>query len=245
MWRSDVDTKKGSFIIELRGDFTGFLRGYDVRMDADQFHTFQSRPHVNRIYFVKLVDWGDALLGIAVRRKGTWHYEYDPGAKYNLDTQEKDITFDLITYLDTAICWFKRLPVLYKVEGTADQFQSNRYSFVLFRQHFRQELFTRIVNDFRQAEPGSEILHYTALDEAAPISSFDLENLKRVKDGDSLLFTEFEVRSTTPVSKRNYYRLCALLNQVGWIDSRDDFQRYCDTHPGNLFWDNSQLKPLD
>jgi len=145
MWRSDVDTKKGSFIIELRGDFTGFLRGYDVRMNADEFHTFQSRPHVNRIYFVEMGDWDDALIGIAVRRKGTWHYEYEPGTKYNLDTQEKDITFDLITYLDTAICWFKRLPVLYKVEGTADQFQSNRYSFVLFRQHFRQELFTRLL----------------------------------------------------------------------------------------------------
>jgi hypothetical protein len=237
MWRSDVDTKKGSFIIELRGDFTGFLRGYDVRMDADQFHTFQSRPHVNRIYFVKLVDWGDALFGIAVRRKGTWHYEYDPGAKYNLDTQEKDITFDLITYLDKPIGWLKRLPTLYTVERTTNQFQSNRYPFVCFPECFRPTLFSRIVDDFRQAEPGSEIWHYPTSDEAVPISDFDIGNLMRVKGHDYLLFTEFEVRSTTPVSKRNYYRLCALLNQVGWIDSRDDFQRYCDTHPGNLFWD--------
>ena len=242
MWRSDVDTKKGSFTVTLWNDFSGILDGSKIRTDTDEFYTFQDSPHVNRICFMRDTDWGDSSFGEVIRKKGTWHYQYASGSeKYSIDTQETFVTLDLITYLRRSVYWFNRLPALYAVERTANHFHSNRYFFVFSVQHFKQELFAKVIDDFKQVEPGAEIWYYNASDEAVDVTSFDTKTLKKVTTFDrfSFEYAEFQVSSASPVRKQNYYRLCTLLNNVGWNDQKGEFQRYCDSHPDNLFWDKS------
>jgi hypothetical protein len=229
---------KSSFSAVVWNDFAGVIDKGRVRLDKDEFIAFQNRPDVRHIVFERDTDWGEVHMGEVTKRSGTWRYRSSWGQKkYSVDTREPTISLDLITYLHRSIVWFSHLPVLFKVERNADGLQSNAYFVVLSREHFKRELFTRIVGDFKKAEPHSEIRYYNSSNEALAISGFDTRELKTVTRPDRLSFhyAEFQVDSAAPVSSRNYYRLCALLNNVGWNDYRGEFQRYCDTYPDNLF----------
>lgn len=224
------------FVAIVRDDFSGMVD--KVPLESEQFRVFQSRPDVKQIVFVEDTDWGDVELGQVIRSDDGWLYHCSRDHReYSVNTQEAIISLDIIKYLFRGILWFGELPKLYEIERIGERVCTNTYFFVMALDHFKQDIFNRIVGDFREAEPHAEIIYYTKSGDEVSISDFETGNLMTLTQLDRFTFhyAEFRVHSSSPVGKRNYYRLCNLLNNVSWNDYKGEFQRHYEKYPDNLF----------